>query len=81
MLHADLLDTGQVEGEGQGILDVGGGHGWGPSPGDDVARKVVQHGTQIVPAPADDLELREIRLPHFIHSLGRVYVFRTNWTR
>ena len=40
--------------------DVGGAHGGTKPPGDDVAREVVEHGRQIVPAPASDLQVGKI---------------------
>src|SRR5690554_6252341 len=72
MVDLDLLDPGLFQSEQQRLLDVGGGHGRAQAPGEDVARKVVQHGAQIVPAPAHHLELREVRLPQLIDPLGRM---------
>ena len=45
----------------------------GPSaPGDDVAREVVEHGRQEVPAPASDLEIGEVGLPELVDGSGLV---------
>lgn len=38
-------------------------------PGDDVAGEVVENRRQVHPAPADDLEVGEVRLPHQIIGL------------
>ena len=42
-------------------------------PGDDVARGVVEHSRQVVPAPADDLEASEIGLPGLVDPPGQVF--------
>ena len=41
-------------------------------PADDVARVVVQDRGQVKPAPADDLEIGKIRLPHLVWRCGFV---------
>ena len=48
----------------QCVGNVLGPHGAAQLPGDDVARVVVEHGGQIHPAPANDLEVSEVGLPH-----------------
>ena len=45
---------------GSNILDA---HGGTELPGHDVAREVVEYGREIVPSPAGDLEVSEVRLP------------------
>ena len=37
------------------FLDVGRCYGWGQLPRQDMARVVVEHGGQVIPAPALDL--------------------------
>src|SRR6266496_6822894 len=44
------------------IGHVGCRHGGAQLPGQDVAREVIEHGGQIEPAPADDLQIREVGL-------------------
>ena len=41
-------------------------------PGDNEAREVVQHGGEIVPAPARDLEIGEVGLPELVGRRGFV---------
>ena len=52
--------------------DVGGAHRGTKPPGHDVAREVVEHGRQIVPAPAGDLEVGEVGLPELVDGGGLV---------
>ncbi len=73
MLNLDVLDAGLVERDLQHVLDIGGRHRRGQSPGQNVTGKVVQNGTPIVPPPADHFELGEIRLPHLIHPFRWVF--------
>jgi hypothetical protein len=58
------------EREVQRVGDVLGPHVGAQLPGDDVAREVVEHGRQIHPAPADDLEVGEVGLPHLVRPRG-----------
>ena len=52
--------------------DVGSAHRGAEPPGDDVAREVVEHRRQIVPAPAGDLEVGEVGLPELVDRGGLV---------
>ena len=72
MFDLDMLNAGEVHSELERLLDVGCAHGRSQPPGEDIARKVVQHGAQVVPAPTHHLELGEVGLPHLIHPFGRV---------
>ena len=54
----------------QRIGDVLRPHGGAELPGDDVARVIVEHRRQIHPAPADDLEVGEVGLPHLVGPGG-----------
>ena len=47
-------------------------HGRAELPGDNEAREVVQHGGEIVPAPARDLEIGEVGLPELVGRRGLV---------
>jgi len=71
MADFDVRHTGFGYGDIEGLLDIGAAHGGGQSPGQDVARIVVQHGAEIVVAPIDHLELGEISLPQLVDLLGR----------
>ena len=50
--------------------DVGGTHRGTEPPGHDVAREVVEHGREVVPAPAGDFEVGEVGLPELVD--GRI---------
>jgi hypothetical protein len=77
MANFDVLDTRFCHGDIEGFLDIGAAHGGSQSPGEDVARIVVQHGAEIVIAPIDDLELSEVGLPQFVDPVGRIYPWRS----
>ena len=47
-------------------------HGRTELPGDNEAREVVEHGGEIVPAPARDLEIGEVGLPELVGRRGLV---------
>lgn len=47
-------------------------HGCTELPRDDVAREIIQHGRELVPALVDDPEVREVRSPHFMNTRGGV---------
>ena len=42
-------------------------------PRDDVAAVVIQDRAEIIPTPADDLEVGEVRLPHLVDCRGFVF--------
>src|SRR5690349_16507514 len=52
--------------------DVRGTHRGTKSPGDDVAREVVEYGREVIPAPAGDLEVGEVGLPELVDGGGLV---------
>ena len=52
--------------------DVGGTHRGTEPPCHDVAREVVEHGREIVPAPTGDLEVGEVGLPELVDGGGLV---------
>ena len=53
--------------------DVGGAHRGTEPPGHDVTREVVEHGGQIIPAPAGDLQVGKVSLPELIDG-GVLYL-------
>ena len=48
------------------VSDIVGAHRRAQLPGDDVTRVVIEDGGEVVPAPADDLEIGEIGLPELV---------------
>ena len=73
-----VLDTGLITTRGgqchlQRVGDVLGLHRGAQLPGNDVARVVVEDGGQVLPSPANDLEVREVGLPHLVRC-GRLSV-------
>ena len=54
------------------VGDVLGPHGAAEFPADDVAGLVVEDRGQVKPAPADDLEIGKIGLPHLVWCGGIV---------
>ena len=53
--------------------DIGGAHVGAQLPGDDVAGEVVQHRREVVPAPACNLEIGEVGLPHLVDGSRLVF--------
>jgi hypothetical protein len=84
--HVHLIEPGrrqrQIE-RGGDILRL---HSRTELPGDNEAREVVEHGGEIVPAPARDLEIGEVGLPEdgstysrLDLTLVRTYVLGDRW--
>ena len=46
--------------------DIVGTHRRAQLPGDNVTRVVIEDGGEVVPAPADDLEISEVGLPELV---------------
>ena len=70
MTHMGLVATRSRKRQVERVGHVLGPHVGAQLPGDDVARVVIEHGRQIHPAPADDLELGEVGLPHLVRPGG-----------
>ena len=68
--HSGLIAARRRERHAQRVGDVPGSHGRAKLPGDDVAREVIKDGRQVHPAPADDLEVGEVGLPHLVRPRG-----------
>jgi len=64
--HLDMLDPRFCDGHVQRVSHVLRLHGPAELPGDDIAREVVHHRRQIIPALADHLQLGKIRLPELV---------------
>ena len=72
MPDPDVPQAGTAQGDGQGVRDIGRGHGGTQFPGQDVAREVIEHGRQIEPTPPDHTQISEIGLPELIGCGGLV---------
>ena len=59
----------------QGGSDILGLHRGAEPPGHHEAGEVVEHGGQVVPAPAGNLEIGEVRLPELVRGRGLVGEF------
>src|SRR4051794_3251350 len=59
----DVVEAGSCQGAIEGGCYLLGPHGRTEFPGDDETGEVVEHGGEIIPAPADDLEVGEVGLP------------------
>ena len=66
MLHLDLIDSGDGNRFVERLGDIRRPHRRAQLPGDDVAREVIENRRQVVPAPVDDPEVREVGLPHLV---------------
>ncbi len=53
-------------------MTSGSAHCGTKPPGHDVAREVIQHRGEVVPAPASDLKVGEVGLPELVDSGGLV---------
>src|SRR5438132_11766735 len=72
MQNLDLVQTWPPQRHLQRIGHVGCRHGGAQLPSQDVAREVIEHGGQIEPAPADDLQIGEVGLPKLVWGGRRV---------
>ena len=54
-------------------MHIGGSHSWRQSPGQDVAGEVIQNRAQVVPAPANHFELREIVITSYSIHYTKLY--------
>src|SRR6516162_7344120 len=72
MQNLDLVQTCPPQRHLQRIGYVGCRHGGAQLPGQDVAREVIEHGGQIEPAPADDLQIGEVGLPKLVWGGRRI---------
>src|SRR4029077_4088525 len=73
--HVHLIEPGRR----QRPIECGGDilrlHSRTELPGDNEAREVVEHGGEIVPTPARDLEIGEVSLPELVGRRGLVLEF------
>ena len=67
-----LIATGCRQGQFDRVCHVLGTHVCAEFPGDDIATVIVQNCAEVIPAPADNLEVGEVGLPHLVDSRGFV---------
>jgi len=72
MQDLDLVQTRRLQRRLQRIRYIGSRHGRAQLPGQNVAREVVEHGGQVEPVPADDLEVGEVGLPKLVGRGRRI---------
>ena len=72
MHDPDLVDPRFGSGQVQRLHHVDGLHRRPEHPGDDVARVVIQHRREVVPAPAHDLQVGEVGLPQLVRPMRRM---------
>jgi hypothetical protein len=70
VLNSSMIAARRCQGHVERIGDIFCPHIAAQPPGDDIAREVVEHGRQVHPAPANDLEVGKISLPHLVGPLG-----------
>ncbi len=68
-----LVTSRCLQSQLQGLGDITACHAGAELPGDHVTGEVIQYRRQIHPAPADDLQVREVGLPHLIDGRGLVF--------
>ena len=73
MPDPDLIDSCGGQSMIQDLFHIAGVHGGEELPGDDVAGEGVEHGGQVAPAPADDLEVGEVGLPELMHPASGIF--------
>ena len=76
MSDGHLIKRGGRQRQVEGFGDVLGPHVRAELPCHDEPGEVVEHGREIVPAPADDLQVSEVRLPELVGSHGLVLELR-----
>ena len=61
-----LIAARGLQSQFQRVGDILGFHRGAELPGDDVTAVIVKDGAEIEPAPANDLEISEVRLPELV---------------
>ena len=72
MNYVHLIEAGRRQRQIECGGDILRLHSRAELPGDNEAREVVEHGGEIVPAPARDLEISEVSLPELVGRRGLV---------
>ena len=75
MDDANLIESGRVEHPVKRILHNTHHHAHAKLRGHDVEQEVVQHGGEIEPAPADDLQIGKVDLPQLAGRGGLMVAF------
>ena len=73
MRDISLIAARRLQSKLQRLGHIAGLHRRTPLPGNHIAGEIIQNGGQIHPTPTDDLQVREVRLPHLIYSRGLVF--------
>ena len=73
MHNISLITARSLQGKLQGLGNIAAFHGGTQLPGNHVAGEVIQYGGQLHPAPADDFQVRKVRLPHLVDGRGLVF--------
>jgi len=73
--NGNLIAAGCLEGQFQRVGDIACRHCGAQLPGNNVSREVVQNGAQVEPAPTNDLDVGEVRLPHLVDGCGLIPEF------
>lgn len=71
--HDGLIAAGCSQRQFNRISHVFSPHVCAELPGDDVRAVVIQNCAEIIPAPANDLEVGEVGLPHLVNGGGFVF--------
>jgi hypothetical protein len=72
MCDRDLVEPRSRQRQIERGGDIVAAHRGAELPGDDVAGEVVEHGREIIPAPAGDLQVGEVGLPELVGRRGLV---------
>ncbi len=72
MRHLHMIEPGRRQREVERGGDVADLHRRAQLPRHDEAREVIQHGREVVPTPADHLQIGEVRLPELVGCGGLV---------
>lgn len=70
--HDGLIATGRRQCQFDRVRHITSPHVGAELPRDDVAAVIVQDCAEIIPTPADNLEVREVCLPHLVDGGGFV---------
>ena len=67
-----VVSPGNIRGQIECALDIICFHRRTEFPGENIPRVIVHHRREIVPAPADNVDVRKIRLPELMNCAGRM---------
>ncbi len=70
--NGNLITARSLKGQFQRVGDITSSHRRTQLPGDNISREVVQNGGEVIPAPANDLDVGKVCLPHLVDGGGLV---------